>query len=223
MWIAKLSQFKSKEGPTALNPVNPHSMGCAFKQNWRDHVLKLLARLDASLIMSVDTETTGKGPLDHVIQWALYYKGFSRQETCKNMVPIRSEAFKVHGFLEEHLTTQQSPHSMMSKMFELLSQETQINLLFFNAEFDLRMLRQTVMLYTELNWPTWWESTINIVDVQQFTDKIWPESLSLAQNCLMLQVPHHPPHRALPDAINTFKLFEKIKNLIDIPKSVGRS
>ncbi|MFN2145313.1 MAG: 3'-5' exonuclease [Anaerolineales bacterium] len=94
----------------------------------------------------LDTETTGTSPMDLVIEVAvLDTDGIVLLESLvKSPKPIPPDATRVHGINDIHLMQAPDWPSVWPQLVEALQGRV---LAVYNAEFDLRLLRQTCGLH----------------------------------------------------------------------------
>jgi DNA polymerase-3 subunit epsilon len=90
----------------------------------------------------LDTETTGVSPMDIVIEVAVLDSDGSvlLESLVKSPKPIPPDATRVHGINDIHLISAPEWTTVWPQLMEVLNGRV---LAIYNAEFDIRMLRQT--------------------------------------------------------------------------------
>lgn len=108
---------------------------------------------DAPLFL--DTETTGLGERDQIIELALVdAAGRIHFETrMKPTVPIEPGAFAIHGIDDDALTSAPTWPEIAHQVKKLVAGRPVV---IFNAEFDSRMVHQTCSAFGETS--DWWEA-----------------------------------------------------------------
>lgn len=99
---------------------------------------------DGHRVVFLDTETTGLGNRDEIIQFAIY--NIHGQELCKTLVAMTKRktipraASDVHGIKKKDLDGKPT-YTQLSQHLEMLLHGKRI--IAYNAEFDFRMMHQT--------------------------------------------------------------------------------
>ena len=110
--------------------------------------------LDRTDILICDTETTGLGKEDEIIEIALVDTTGELRFYSKVLpsVPISEEALRVHGISEQELLLEGAPRwkEIESEVFGVLAEATII--LGWNISFDKRILEQTSCRVIEDEW-----------------------------------------------------------------------
>lgn len=157
--------------------------------------LEPLRRLRGQPWLALDTETTGLGPYDAVIEIALVAS--SGAVVAETLVapprPITRRATEVHGLAAADLA-QAPPWPTVWPMLQAHLRAAH-TVLAWNAAFDLRLLRQTCVRYhLPLQTPRF------LCLRRAFQDRHPLTRSTLAAACLALGIAARPEHRALPDA-----------------------
>lgn len=101
----------------------------------------------------LDTETTGTGPVDQVIELAIINAdtaGVLFDRRMKPTVPIDPEAAGVHGIHENFLVGCSSWADYHSRILGILMRADVI--MGYNSDFDFRMMKQTAEAF-DCVWP----------------------------------------------------------------------
>ena len=167
-------------------------------------------RHDTSKPLFFDTETTGGGRDDQIIEIA--FCDSDRNVIIDTLIytdrPCHPEAFKVHGIQPHELVGKPTFVDIQPAIVQLLKART---LYAYNASFDIRMMRQSGH-----------QLRLQQVDVKclckQFADFIGQYSpyfksnryFSLSKACLYFGVEHTNAHRAAADAIACVTVWEGI-------------
>ncbi len=156
--------------------------------------LTALRRLRDQSWLSLDTETTGLGPYDVVIEIALLEADGTvlADSTVQPERPIPRKATRVHGLDAHRLADAPSWPSLWAHLQGHVRNRPVVA---WNAAFDLRMLRQTCARHRV---PL---SVRQIVCLQQAFQHRHPVVRpTLAAACLALGIAERPNHRARVDA-----------------------
>ena len=156
------------------------------------------------MIAVIDTETTGLGETDVVIEFAAVPEWHSFL-VSPGLTPIQPEARAAHHITDDDLASAHTAEEWAPVVERILTQNLPVS---HNAEFDLRMIRQT--------WPgiavperyiCTWRCALHL----------WPEAPSHSNQVLRYWLnldvtlpPGLPPHRALPDALVTEALLKRM-------------
>lgn len=170
--------------------------------------ISLLLEKDLTYVTVIDTETTGDGDADQVIELAAVLLDVQRRivvstysTLLKPSVPIMLEARAVH-----HISDAELANAQAGDTFKSLPPLWHQNYAFHNADFDQRLLRQTFKDWPEKPTICTWRCSLHL----------YPEaprhSNQVLRYWLNLNVPStgHPPHRALPDALTTSCILLKM-------------
>lgn len=165
-------------------------------------------RHDTSKPLFFDTETTGGGRDDQIIEIA--FCDSDRNVIIDTLIytdrPCHPEAFKVHGIQPHELVGKPRFTDIQPAIVQLLKART---LYAYNASFDIRMMRQSGH-----------QLRLQQVDVKclckQFADFIGQYSpyfkanryFSLSKACLHFGVEHTNAHRAAADALACVTVWE---------------
>lgn len=144
--------------------------------------------------LALDTETTGVGPHDQVVEVAAVARAghvlFHSLVRPDRPVPARATA--VHGLRARDLREAPTWADVWPELAPLLLETP---LLAWNAAFDVRLLRQTCARHHQSF------RLHSFLCLQQAFQWRFPQSrATLHAACLALAVKDRPKHRALPDA-----------------------
>lgn len=105
-------------------------------------VVTLAKQLLASRPLFLDTETTGLGPRDEIVEIAVIdSSGETLLDTLvKPTVRITQEAFLVHGISERDTASAPSFADVMPRLQAIIDNRA---IAIYNAEYDVRMLEQS--------------------------------------------------------------------------------
>lgn len=153
----------------------------------------------------VDTETTGIGDADAVVEVSLLdEKGTDHLTTLVNpLAPIGDSARNAHGLDEEALSGAPPFSEVASRLCRMLSDEQVDNLWAYNADFDRKLLIQTAELaglpeatasLKRCAWRDLMEPTATYLEVDEWV------SLSEAAGRLGIDFASQELHRARADA-----------------------
>jgi exodeoxyribonuclease X len=153
----------------------------------------------------VDTETTGIGEKDVIVEIAIVTAD-DKRTTLVNPgdVPVSVEARAAHHITDEELRDAPTLVQLVNRGFFEPLATPDVAIVAHNAEFDLRMLRQSGLEFAHRPVICTWRCALHL----------WPEAprhgnqhmryfLDLAVPSLMGAA----PHRALPDAVVTRELL----------------
>ncbi|HEY7418373.1 MAG TPA: 3'-5' exonuclease [Ktedonobacteraceae bacterium] len=153
-------------------------------------------------VVILDTETTGIGDADEIIELAIVdTQGKTRVNSLMQcqMQTIPLPAKKVHG-ISEQLLKAKGRH-WPDVWEQLITYLTSKVIIIYNAEYDLRMLRQTAKRYgftmPELNVCCLMEKYSEYVGAH--TESGYVRSMRLSAACSHFQVSNDSAHRALDD------------------------
>ena len=153
-------------------------------------------------IAVVDTETSGTGPEDRILEFALVM-----MERCAHQTrivwghsalhdggpPSTPEAFAIHGITEEQRRGMIVPQKMMDHLRDADM------VVAHNASFDRTMLRRTATWTNELSWRCsvrqikWRRENVSFVGLSSLLDRY--------------KIHRNIGHRALDDALGLAKLM----------------
>ena len=157
-------------------------------------------------VLILDTETTGRGQRAEIIEIAMIdTTGKERfQSLCKPEKPIPITAMRVHKITDRMVVdakTWADIHKIVKKLFKKAEY-----VLAWNADFDVRMLRQTASRYG-LNWKTKYK----LHDLLRDYRELRPDRLghSLKEACDHESVPRDESkaHRALADCYSVLEVM----------------
>lgn len=141
------------ERPIADNAVYRHqSLPALPGESLRLHPFRQIAinhaaRLLAADCLIVDTETTGLNHLDQIVEISVLNASGKLVwgSLIKPSIPIPSVATAIHGITDEMVLNAPDFHDVFSEFASLFNRGVPV--LFYDADFDLRMIRQTSMLW----------------------------------------------------------------------------
>ena len=157
-------------------------------------------------VLILDTETTGRGQRAEIIEIAMIdTTGKERfQSLCKPENPIPITAMRVHKITDRMVAdakTWADIHKIVKKLFKKAEY-----VLAWNADFDVRMLRQTAERYG-LKWKTKYK----LHDLLRDYRELRPDRLghSLKEACDHEGVPRteSKAHRALADCYDVLEVM----------------
>jgi exodeoxyribonuclease X len=157
----------------------------------------------------VDTETTGLGEGDQVVEFAAVWPGGHSHFLVRPTVPICPEARAAHHITDHLLASCGDAAIWRPSLGDLLERHPG-PLVGHNISFDLQMISQT---WPDL-WPEQWPTNIC---TYRCALHLWPEAPSYSNQILRYYLglepvvkTNLPPHRALPDAAVTMALLNKM-------------
>ena len=188
-------------------------------QDYRQQAMRIASKMLDLNPIYIDTETTGFDPVDVVIEVAVLDTDGSviYQSLVKPNRPIPVQASAVHGITE--ITVIQAP-SWNEVWPEVVKSVHGRIAAFYNAEFDLRMLRQSC----GLNGIPWESPFVDDFCVMELFARYYGDwdprrnqfrwkSLSAAGKFFHLPEPN--THRAQDDALLTKRVLEKMAEGIE--------
>lgn len=171
-----------------------------------------------SLIAVVDTETTGVGELDQVVEIAVAWidpalrappRGDWRWTSLvRPSVPVSAEGRAAHHISDAQLLRAPTVEALLKKKLGLRELRERGDVVFaaHNAEFDRRMLLQSGVPTEFLPTRTicTWRCALHLFpDAPRHSNQVLRYHLGLR----IPDLPSLPPHRALPDAVVTAALL----------------
>jgi exodeoxyribonuclease X len=181
------------------------------------------------LLAVMDTETTGIDEQDQVVEIAgiavrqsesgplTSFEAGHWETLIQPTVPITIGARATHHITDEELKTAPGPKETMETLGEMLRDEEgdETVTVFHNAEFDLRLLRQTCwavdLVYHTIipaRYICTWVCAKHIYpDSPGHSNQVLRYYLGLDELYGSLTIPGVPPHRAMPDALVTSRLL----------------
>ncbi len=117
-----------------------------YNPSHRRQAIQWAQNLLARNFYVLDTETTGLGERDEIIQIGIVDGGGNAvlDQLIKPSIPIPAGAARVHGITDDDVINSPIFSSLYIKLSSLLAGETVIA---YNMDFDWRMLQQTVARY----------------------------------------------------------------------------
>lgn len=117
-----------------------------YNPSHRRQAIQWAQNLLAREFYVLDTETTGLGNRDEIIQIGIVDAGGNAvlDQLIKPSIPIPPGAARVHGITDDDVINSPKFSSLYIKLSSLLAGETVIA---YNMDFDWRMLQQTVARY----------------------------------------------------------------------------
>lgn len=180
----------------------------------KQSVMRIARNLHSLEPVYIDTETTGFGPTDVVIEIAvLDTDGEVLLDTLvKSGKPIPAGASAVHGINDIHLIGAPAWNEIWPQLEKVLAGRV---VAFYNADFDLRMMRQTCGL-NALKWVEPYQEQFCIMELFASYYGEWNprrssykwKSLDFAGKYFKLPEPN--AHRAKEDANLTRIVFEAL-------------
>ena len=175
-------------------------------------------------VVTLDTETTGFGQDDEIIEIALWdiqkHRSYATLVQCQQTT-IPKEAEKKHHITKSMLRDAPTWPQIWPKLMSYLTRHV---IIIYNADYDLRMLKQTARHYN-LPMP---ELQVHCLMKHYSAYVGQPSSraeghrfLKLAAACTHFQIEHASAHRALADAQAAAEVIQKLAALAQ-PGDVGR-
>lgn len=133
-----------------MQPARQNIVGAGMVRHYnpshRRQAIQWAQNLLAREFYVLDTETTGLGNRDEIIQIGIVDAGGNAvlDQLIKPSIPIPPGAAKVHGITDDDVINSPKFSSLYIKLSSLLAGETVIA---YNMDFDWRMLQQTVARY----------------------------------------------------------------------------
>ena len=117
-----------------------------YNPSHRRQAIQWAQNLMARSFYVLDTETTGLGERDEIIQIGIVDAGGNAvlDQLIRPSMPIPPGAARVHGITDDDVINSPMFSSLYIKLSSLLAGETVIA---YNMDFDWRMLQQTVARY----------------------------------------------------------------------------
>jgi len=182
-------------------------MNSSNKEKVRKEVMALMKMEPVFL----DTETTGFGPDDEVVDIAIV--GFTGDVLLNALIkpnkPIPAGASAIHGITNKMVA---SAPTWEEKWPEILGAFSEENVAMYNVEFDVRLMRQSAEKHT-ITWQPPYKKAIDVMHIfaehygdwddyhQSFT---W-QKLETAGHYFNIDLPNS--HRALADTLLTREVF----------------
>ncbi len=175
----------------------------------REEIIKWACHLiDRDDVLILDTETTGLGEHDEVIQLALVNmdSNIVLDVLIKPTVPVCSEALKIHKISDQCLQTA----AIFPELYDDIAERIRNKyIVAYNAKFDRRMLRQTCNTYGLKEFEVkGWECAMKKYAYFRGEDNHRVQSLSTA--CVQQGILIADTHHAVTDCLLTLKLIEAI-------------
>ena len=167
-------------------------------------------------LVVLDTETTGLGQRDQVVQVAVIdHTGAPLLERLiKPSVPISAEASRVHGITPDMVRDAPSFPEIYPELISVLAGRA---IIAYNASFDRQMLNQTCWNYELKEFPKrpWHCAMLRFAE---YYGQWNPARRSfrwqrLSDACAFLEIPSIGAHTALGDAQMTLRLVQRMAEL----------
>lgn len=154
----------------------------------------------------IDTETTGLGEADQVIEFAAVWPGGHSHFLVRPTVPVNPEARAQHHITDRALAGATDAPGWQPHLEGPLAEHG--TPAFHNAEFDMRLITQT--------WPE--IAFAPHICTYRCALHLWPDAPSHSNQVLRYwlgldvdaDLMRLPPHRALPDAAVTYAILERM-------------
>lgn len=188
----------------AMNHPRPHD---------REQVIHWAQELMTQHFYILDTETTGLGAEDEIVQIAIVDKmGQCVLETLlRPRRPIPARVIAVHGISNERVVDAPTLRDIYIRLSALLAGATVVA---YNADFDQRMVEQTCRAYGfPLVRPARWLCVMKAY--ARYYGQTRPRSRgyvwqSLSKACAQQQIQVQGAHTALGDVLMTLALLKKM-------------
>lgn len=163
----------------------------------------------------IDTETTGLDACDQIIELAIVDSaGVTHFESrLRPTVPIDPGAIDVHGISLEELASCPTWPEISGQVQAILSSRPVI---IFNAEFDMRLLRQTATAFSD---PVAWIETLTTHCAMYLSAEVYGPTNRYGTISLDSAVRESgaewrgPSHSAIGDALATLDVVNEIANI----------
>jgi exodeoxyribonuclease X len=169
----------------------------------------------------IDTETTGLGKEDQVIELAAAWEGGHNHFLVKPSVPVSPEARAVHHIPDKVLDNCGNAATWRPYLGDVFARHPG-PLVGHNVAFDIGMIKQT--------WPDLWVEEPAFICTYQCARHLWPEAPAHGNQVLRYWLglrptirTNLPPHRALPDVAVTQALLLKMLERCDAEELVRLS
>lgn len=122
-----------------------------MSSNSRSNAIKKAKQFQAFQPYFLDTETTGIGLTDEIVEIAIVDSDGSTllNTLVKPTIPIPQDAVRIHHISDQMVENQPTWMNVWPQISEIIKGKY---LGIYNAEFDLRMIRQTFAIYGMENW-----------------------------------------------------------------------
>ncbi|GIV81355.1 MAG: DNA polymerase III subunit epsilon [Anaerolineae bacterium] len=167
-------------------------------------------------LVVLDTETTGLGQRDQVVQIAVIdHTGEPLLESLiKPSMPISRDASRVHGITSDMVRDAPSFPEIYPQLVAVLAGHT---IIAYNASFDRQMLNQTCWAYELKEFPRrpWQCAMLRFAEYygQWHPARQAFKWQKLADACAFLDIPGTGAHSALGDARMTLRLVQRMAEL----------
>lgn len=179
--------------------------------NWAEKIL------DCVGAVILDTETTGLGDEDEIIQISIIdiFGNVLLHSFLNPLIDISPEAQRVHGITKDQLKSAPTFPHIQRKIASLLSNS---HVIAYNAKFDRRLLRQTCQRYgfSELEVTKWecaMEKYACFLSIRDGEGNYRPQSLTAA--CSQQGILSNGAHHATTDCLLTLKLITSMADTIE--------
>ena len=174
----------------------------------------------------IDTETTGRGRNDEIIEIAVIDEAETVlfQSLIKPKRLITKASTKVHGITNKMVADAPSFADVWAELVAVIADST---IVFYNQDFDTRMIRQSVAIAFDSPTPEHFytlfprNKTFCLMSYYARNHGVWSDYYqagkfaSLVDACKAQCVPIDDlsNHRAIDDAIKTVRLYKRVKSL----------
>ena len=183
-------------------------------ENHREQAVRIARNILALDPVYIDTETTGFEISDMLVEIAILDTDGQLlfESLVKPTKPIPEPATRVHGITDFHVASSPVWPEVWPQIQEVVSGRVAA---FYNAEFDLKMIRQSCML-TGVTWEYPFDDDFCVMEMfaryygerDLRRGKFRWKNLAFAGNFFRLPEPN--AHRAKDDALLTKRVLEKM-------------
>lgn len=171
--------------------------------------------LDGGQFVVLDTETTGLGRADEILQIGIL--DHNAQEVMSTLVcptvpsAIQPRAVEVHGITTEMVVGKPTIKDLENKLIAALSNKF---IIAYNAEFDKRMLTQSAMAVGATGILT--QTPCQWIDIMRPYQRLmgFKRWQSLTKACIQQGIAIENAHSAMGDCHLLFKLFKRIAEIM---------
>lgn len=179
-----------------------------MSRNVRQNAIRRAKELLITRPLFLDTETTGLGIDDEIIEIAIldYDSQVIFEQLVKPRKKIPAEASRLHGISNEHVVTAPTWAEVWPEISRILLNRYVGT---YNADFDLRMIQQSNAI-NQINW----QNSIRFFCIMKLYAEFYPygggryQKLEDAGWQCGITLPNS--HRAKDDTLLAIKVFQKI-------------